>query len=340
MILTSSLIVEKPDKAQNLSSEYNTWNNKSYLNWGITPHAKYYRVYVSNKPDFDIFDKNDLIHISDDLADTEYSFFAPFEGELYFKVAAFNKYDENTISDTRKIVNKLALVSGTVTDKTTGVIIKGAEVSIDVADTIYKGFTNLYGFFYIKVPEYTDYLIVNINASGYLPSIIQIPKKEIQDNKYLLKDLSLTQVGSSHILINGGEKLYHLGNDLFGGSVNSQLQKGIVDGTEVTLSFDIQESKISAHSTAKLYYRHRGAQPSMIKSYIYINGNKIDYFPPSNSNGSFNESFMMIDLGNGTVKPGRNEIKLTSSYYYNEFYPDGDHYDDFEITNLYIELSE
>ena len=226
-----------------------------------------------------------------------------------------------------------------VTDAETAQPVSSATIVSDIGNNVITASSSVKaGIYAINVPAFVDYLLLRVEGEGYVSSIVQINRSEIEQATTLVREVSLRKSDASIVFIEGGNLLYHLGNDVFAGSVNSQLQKGTADGVEIDLIFEITGQQMEDHVGARIYFQHRGVQSNIIKSYLYLNGIQVGYFPQSNIDGSFKQSYIDIDLSAGVVKSGKNEIKLTSSYYFNEFYPNGDNYDDFEITGLYIEL--
>lgn len=235
-------------------------------------------------------------------------------------------------------------ISGVVMDRVTGEPIPNARVVLELGSAIVQDLsTDDYGRYIVGVPDDLDHGRVSIQAPGYLVDSVGFTKKELAEsdsgNGGLERDVALRPLSDKIIPVEHGDRLYHLGNDLFEGAYNSQFQIPAT-GLEIALPFRISDEQLAANASAMLHLKAKGVQANKIKSYFYINDNKIDYLPQSPGDGSYEAVALAFDLEDAGLLAANSEniLKIETAYYSNEFYHGSDHYDDFEITDIYLEL--
>ena len=119
--------------------------------------------------------------------------------------------------------------------------------------------------------------------------------------------------------------MHHLGDDNYGGSVNSQFQKS-TEGTSFTKSFEISSVQYNNYEKASLRFEAKGIQNFDNKLSI----NSVTYILPSSpSDGSYDT--YLIELEKSAYQSGSNNLIITSGF--------GGDYDDFEFANIVIEFT-
>ena len=311
-----------------------TFGDKVHLSWGAVALADAYEVHVSRTSGFTPDGQNVEVYL---VPDSNLRLDRLDGGARFFRVVAKNASGKSLPSEEASFEILPGVVSGIVRDAKSGAAVTNAVVSMDIAKNTLSTVVNEGGYYVIRVPTSVTFATIRVEAEGYLPASIQVASKDFASNKFLLRDVSLTTSGPSIVTVDDGTQLYHLGNDRFEGTINSGFQTTAI-GTEVALSFRVTAEQRSRYKTAVLRAQAKGVQASIVRSYFFINDKSIDYLRNSPSNGSFGPVELPFSLAEAGVVEGNNTLKLTTKYHFNEFNPSADNYDDFEITNIYLEL--
>ncbi|MCK4492258.1 MAG: hypothetical protein KAU03_06515, partial [Candidatus Altiarchaeales archaeon] len=172
-------------------------------------------------------------------------------------------------------------------------------------------------------------VIISVNSNGYLPMSKNVVVDESleQEGKYRWVNFPLIPTSDKVIVVD--DQLHHLGDDHYTGSANSQFQRS-TEGLRYSKSFTIDEGQLE-YSDAVLKITNKGAQDH--PNPIALNGQNIGRLCCSPSGGSF--ATLRWEFDTNILKEGSNQITINSGYdNYN------DDYDDFEFTDIMIELSE
>ena len=247
---------------------------------------------------------------------------------VYYRVEAIDKNGKSALSDVDVIVPPCIVLSGYVHDSQNNAIENATiKLQVDTNETHNKIVTtDSNGSYAIDIASSAKYIILNVQAEGYENSIIQIEKDTIERYGFTKKDITLLKAGTSIVKFNDGDILYHLGDDHYGGSVNSQLQLPTM-GQSKELTFNITQEQLDNYTHTRLKFYVRGAQ---IRNYLYINNTQLGYISSSPYNGSFGRYYWNININ--LLHLGINHFKITSNLY------SSTDYDDFEFTNVMIKF--
>ena len=241
----------------------------------------------------------------------------------YIKVGS---YESNTGSytlhaDFSNSDNDFTL-SGLVQDES-GVAVSGATVTVSSVDCDYSVMTNSDGSFVLNfatdlVPE--D-VALTVYKDGYVPSVLPLDlgnRNALDVGNIILEDL-----GPELVVLELVPELHHLGDDSFGGSINSGFQR-TSEGTVFQKSFSLSTAQAEA-SSVTITLLAKGLQ---ISNRLEINGNLVGYLNNSPSDGSYGTVTYSIPMG--VLQSGVNTLVIESSQ--NAF----GNYDDFEFTNVVL----
>ena len=153
----------------------------------------------------------------------------------------------------------------------------------------------------------------------------------LKNSKYILENMALTPMTEADVLVKGGNSLYHLGDDWYDGTINSQFQTTTM-GTEPIFTFTLTQSQLDNYSTLRWYVTAKGVNPGYYNN-VYINDNISCYLGESPSDGSYSENYCDTVLNSDIFHFGINTIQFTSGWSSTD-------YDDFEFTNIYVKLLE
>jgi hypothetical protein len=297
------------------------------IRWGVVGGADKYRIYFSYTPNFKL-DEAFAVEESS-VSYKKYKFEEGNVKPLYYRVVALNATDKSEASDAEVIVPPSIILSGYIRNKKDNKSITNATVTLAFDQNVSRMVeTDERGFYALAVPTYAKYILLQIDAKGYLPDTLQVKRDRYHSYSFLQKDIVLQKLDDSIIVPEGSNNLYHLGDMNFAGSINSQLQVGSSLGISKELKFNITEENLNKYSYVRLRLTIRGAQR---RNRLYINGKDIGYIASSPYNGSFATYYWNIDKN--LLQVGENSFKIESAY--NSWVND---YDDFEFTNVHFNL--
>lgn len=249
---------------------------------------------------------------------------------IYYRVTAINLTGESQPSNVDVITPPCVTLSGYIRDEQSGEPIPNAMVRLELEKNIEKTVqTDANGFYTLEIPTYTNYIGLQVEADGYQRSLIQVKKDNRNHYGFVQQDLTLQKLDDSIVQIDEGNSIYHLGDDSYSGTINSQLQLSSL-GLSQTLSFSVTQEQLSKFSFARLKFSVRGAQE---ENPILINGFRIGHIGSSRSDGSFGRYYWNID--NNILEAGQNSFSISS-----ELRPYSSDHDDFEFTNVVLYLYE
>ena len=311
-----------------------SFNNKAHLSWSIVAGADAYDVVISASKEPSSNGEHSLVpntNLVIDLKD---------DSLKYFRVRAKKVNPDGSVlysafSEVMPISNLRGVVSGRVTDKKTGKPLAGARISFPMEGETYRTTTNEDGYYVIRVPAAFSSGLIRVDRDGYLPGLITITQKALKQSDFQQKNVQLEKRTANIVAIENGNRLYHLGNDKFEGTINSQFQTGAI-GIDMTLRFVLTAEQLASATSPRLRLQARGVEANRAKSRVYINGKEIGFLPKSPSDGSWGS--VALDIDNERLHVGANELKIESGYA--TTFLGRKEYDDFEITNLHLELSK
>lgn len=214
-----------------------------------------------------------------------------------------------------------------------GIPIQGATVSLYGNGTRYFDVTNSNGKYSITIPAnslLTDgFISVNIFHPEYKPLNITYQSSLQPNSVYDSKNVSSRMdkcADCLQILNDNYSELYHLGDDGFVGSINSQFQKNS-DGLEVSFDF----TNVFGRSKLKVSFEAKGIQPNLytVPSMV-IYGEQSIYLDRSPIDGSY--KVYSLEFEND---PTVETIKFKTS----SPQATGD-VDDWEFTSFHIEATD
>ncbi len=212
-------------------------------------------------------------------------------------------------------------VSGTITDSS-GVNLDNVKIKLNLLYETIETYS-IGGQYELQVPAGTlpEYFTLIASQSGSIPNAVSIH----YSSTVISKDITLLSNNPNIVAVNVDPRVHHLGDDNYGGTVNSQFQMR-TEGTEYSASFLVTEEMLT-HSNARVRFMLKGAQE--FPNELYINDSLITELEPSPEDGSFGEVYHRTPPNTFVV--GTNTLKIASHY------TNGD-YDDFEFANILVEF--
>ena len=218
--------------------------------------------------------------------------------------------------------------SGIVLDDETGLPVLGALVRIDSDQgELVQVRTGDDGTFALE-PEFdSDFVAVTASKAGYTPSAMNLPIEDLK--RGVVREIRLEPVRDTVIAIEEDPEVHHLGDNDFGGRINSQFQKES-EGTVLRAEFRLSADQHGAlGDLAAVVMLAKGLQAQNI---IRINGNEVPrHLNRSPSDGSFGEVGAGFDAS--WLRIGVNVLEIESRV------SSGSDHDDFEIVNVRILLA-
>jgi len=218
--------------------------------------------------------------------------------------------------------------SGVVLDAETGQPITEALVRIDSdqGDLIQER-TADDGTFAFEPKFEAEFVAVTTSKTGYNPSAMNLPIEDLE--RGVVREIRLEPVRDTVIALEEDPEVHHLGDNDFGGRINSQFQKES-EGTVLSAQFQLTQNQHRAlGERAAVTLLAKGVQANNI---VRINGNDLPRrLSRSPSDGSFGEIGLMFDAS--WLREGVNVLEIESQI------SSGSDHDDFEIVNIQILLA-
>lgn len=217
--------------------------------------------------------------------------------------------------------------SGVVVHDTTGEPVAGALVRIDSDQgDLVEVRTDDEGAFVLQPDFESDFVAVTASRPGFLPHAMNLPIAELE--RGVVREIRLRPLADTVIAIEEEPRVHHLGDNAFGGSINSQFQKES-EGLEFSATFTLTGDQIaSLGDLAGVSLLAKGLQAD---NRIRINGEivrkRMDASPRDGSFGVFRATFDASWLVHG-----ENTISIESRR------SSGSDHDDFEFVNVQIHL--
>jgi len=243
-------------------------------------------------------------------------------GTYYLQVKGFNETKDFKV----QYLENAKYFTGKVVDSNNN-LLSNATITLTLPEKEITSITDDKGNYSFKTKENIPSTIaLTASLNGYGDEAINI---YINSQNEFNNDFILTQ-GLSEV-VNIDNTLHHLGDDNYGGTVNSQFQSN-TDGIEYTNNFELN-NKFLQYDQATLEVFIKGSQDSLNKglpNYIYMNNIIVGSMGNSPEDGSFEKIFINFPIS--YLDEGNNIVKIISS--------EGNTYDDFEFTNLKITASK
>ena len=162
-----------------------------------------------------------------------------------------------------------------VADSVTGGTVAGATVSYQAGTTEFTTQTNGDGSCRLDLPAAevagVAYPAATVTKDGFEPQTILCPT--LQGGSACSQDVQLIPLASNISIPVGGDKLMHLGDGVFDGSVNSQFQKA-TDGVELVFRIAdwAEQVKVTGITKATVYLDAKGWQSDVCSNLIALSG--------------------------------------------------------------------
>lgn len=242
----------------------------------------------------------------------------------YVKVRALNNAGPGPYSEARSIYSSSLALAGTVYNSITNEPIPNATIVLDVSGNKFEAQTSSQGQYYLELPDGFELLIVGVQAPGYGSSNFSIKESVVDTHVLAQYPVYLVPIKPGTIPVGDTSRVFHLGDDSYSGSINSQFQKD-AQGLEAIIPFEVPAGHLSQYETARLFITVKGSQYS---NEIQINDSLVGTLSRSPRNGDFENQYLDIDIA--TLNVAENLLVIRSDY--------SSDYDDFEFTNIYIEF--
>lgn len=203
--------------------------------------------------------------------------------------------------------------------------VSGAVVSVEIGNETFRGTSSVSGAYQLVISEEVkvpDQLIINADKEGFNTATRIADKQDFRK-----ADITLSRVSEDVIQID--KSLHHLGNNNYGGTINSRFQKPQAEAASYTKDFQIPEARMAADTLAiraKLKLTVKGAEE---ENPVFINGKEIGILGSANPDGSATK--VEINVDPCTLRPGKNILTMESA----DSNRNGD-IDDFEFANIQL----
>lgn len=218
--------------------------------------------------------------------------------------------------------------SGIVLDDATGQPVESALIRIDSdRGDLVETRTATDGTFALEPRFEAEFVAVTASKPGYTPAAMNLPIEELE--RGAVREIRLEPVRDTVIALEAEPQVHHLGDNDFGGQINSQFQReseGLVLSAEFTLTAEQGAALVDRAGVTMLA---KGLQADNI---VRINGHDVPRrLSRSPSDGSFGEVLVVFDAS--WLREGANRIEIESVV------SAGRDHDDFEVVNIRILLA-
>lgn len=230
-------------------------------------------------------------------------------------------------------------ISGYVKDRDTGRPIEDAKVIFQYGDKgVQYTSTTFSGWYHIGVMNSVDHAVLAVVAQGYRYQTISFGRNDFlyNDQHHVERNVQLRKADDRYIPVSEGWGVYHLGDDYYEGSVNSQFQKESI-GLKKAFEFFVEQGPVLGADILKINFKAKGVQGDFAYNSVSINNKVVGYLPSSPQDGSYEEVTLSIPLSE--VDLSYNNMNTLAFKSAQNVFNANDH-DDFEITNIYLELAK
>lgn len=223
----------------------------------------------------------------------------------------------------------IGTVRGLVTDASNGGPLTGVLVRLDRAPAAVSATTASDGSYRLYIPDVPAFFALTASHENHIPETLNVDRAQTIGTTLFI-DFVLEPVRLDTIVIEFIPDVHHLGDDSFGGAINSQFQKR-AEGPEYTTTFPLAAEQVPPFFTsALLTILAKGTQGD---NPIQINGNFVGFLCCSQEDGSFGELIYSVPVS--ALRVGKNTLSILSMA--SGIGPAGD-IDDFEFVNAQMRL--
>ncbi len=222
----------------------------------------------------------------------------------------------------------IGTIRGYVTDASTGKVLPGAAVRLDLPDrSPVSVTTGADGGFVLPAPEVPDFFALSASMEGFVPETANVESARLKGTTLAL-DFQLRPDSREMVAIESVPEVHHLGDDNFEGVINSQFQRSS-EGSEFSAAFELTQGQLPPHfNTAEVWLLAKGVQR---RHRIRINGEVLDTrLDDAPEDGGFGEFTAPFDAS--LLREGTNTFEIIAA-------PSSSDIDDFEFVNVRIRLS-
>jgi hypothetical protein len=222
-------------------------------------------------------------------------------------------------------VAPIGSIRGTVSDASSGLVLPGAAIRLDLPDrAAVTATTGPDGIYTLATPEVPDFFALSASKEGHVPSSANVSAAMVRGN-ILYLDFDLMPIDDQSVAVEPVPDVHHLGDNKFDGTINSQFQKES-EGSEFAASFELTRGQLGPHDgSAEVRLLAKGVQRA---HKIRINGTVLDQrLDDAPEDGSFGEFSARFDLG--ILREGTNTFEIIAK-------PSTSDIDDFEFVNVQI----
>lgn len=218
--------------------------------------------------------------------------------------------------------------SGVVRNDVTGQPVEGALVRIDSDQgDLVETLTGEDGTFVLEPEFESDFVAVTASRPGFTPHALNLPIAELE--RGVVREIRLRPIEDNVISLEDEPVVHHLGDNAFGGRINSQFQKES-EGVVYQATFELSDRQHEAlGDIAAVTLLAKGLQAN---NTVEINGHRLrQRLNNSPRDGSFGVIVLPFDAN--WLEEGENLIQIESRV------SSGSDHDDFEIVNVQILLT-
>lgn len=210
------------------------------------------------------------------------NYFSLISGLFLFIITFYSCSPEEIDTDNYAVIGSITFTDELLDEN--GNPVEGALVSIWANDTKYTDITNSSGRYRIVIPqEYfptSGQIAGSITKDGYRPKVMTYDSPLSDTTRYEI-ERPMIECPNCVLLIGNESALWHIGDDNYAGSVNSQFQKAS-DAPDV-IGFNIGQTPST--SQIRVVFLAKGIQDSDCR--IYYGNNSYYNLTPSASNGDY-----------------------------------------------------
>jgi len=161
-----------------------------------------------------------------------------------------------------------------VADAATGAAVADASFTYEAGAAQFSTQTDAQGSCELILPASevvgVDYPAASVSKVGYEPQTVLY--RQLEAGKSYTQDVLLTPLATSVSIPTGGDTVWHLGDDQFDGTVNSQFQKKS-DGPQLVFVIADWAAKVQAgYTRATVYLDAKGWQSNLCQNLIGLAG--------------------------------------------------------------------
>lgn len=228
-----------------------------------------------------------------------------------------------------------AILNGIITNASDLSVVQGATVNLDLIsfdssfDAVNRVVSDQNGVYQMTIDSslLPDSFIITAAQDGFRPSVIIADTNDFEDLTAQTIDIALIPASLNEVIIESIPVVHHLGDDSFGGVVNSQFQRA-TEGPSYIRTFSLNDEQVSS-TELTLVTAAKGVQG---RNEVYINSVLVGTFPDTNSDGSYSALELPLTIPQGLLVIGTNEFEVRSVL--TEF--NATDIDDFEFVNISI----